>query len=223
MTSSFPAAENPGVAVDVYRGDLGMEGGRSQSVFAIDIDQVDKGAAGQAGAVEPDGGRVDHAGRRHHDHLHRAINEWVSLQTSYDPAQLWALVFAVFLLAGLMVSLVFKRRRVWFRIRPAVVPAVVPAAAPARPAARRSGAPPPPSGGRADRTVVEVGGLARTDQAGYGEEFAPLAALARPDRSGPDSNPGRSDDAVGWRSDRGTGLRGPAPRMITNGAGERDH
>jgi cytochrome c biogenesis protein len=42
---------------------------------------------------------------------------------------------------------------------------------------------PPPAGGdahpvRADRTVVEVGGLARTDQAGYGEEFDGLAALA---------------------------------------------
>ena len=30
---------------------------------------------------------------------------------------------------------------------------------------------------RPNRTVVEVGGLARTDQAGYGEEFATLAAL----------------------------------------------
>ena len=45
------------------------------------------------------------------------FNEWVSLQTSYDPAQVWALVFAVLLLVGLMVSLVFKRRRVWFRLR----------------------------------------------------------------------------------------------------------
>lgn len=39
-------------------------------------------------------------------------NESVSLQTSYDPAQVWALVFAVMLLVGLMVSLVSKRRRV---------------------------------------------------------------------------------------------------------------
>jgi cytochrome c biogenesis protein len=30
------------------------------------------------------------------------------------------------------------------------------------------------------RTVVEVGGLARTDQAGYGEEFATLAVLPGP-------------------------------------------
>ena len=114
MTSSFPAADNPGVAVDVYRGDLGMESGRSQSVFSIDTNQVDKGALvkqarsnlmpGESITLD-DGTVITFTG----------YNEWVSLQTSYDPAQGWALVFAVTLLIGLMISLVIKRRRVWFR------------------------------------------------------------------------------------------------------------
>lgn len=156
MTSSFPSATNPGVAVDVYRGDLGMEGGRSQSVFSIDTNQVDKGALvkqarsnlmpGESVTLD-DGTAVAFTG----------YNEWVSLQTSYDPAQGWALVFAVTLLIGLMISLVIKRRRVWFRLYPAN---------------------PVPQPGANDRTVVEIGGLARTDQAGYGEEFGELAALA---------------------------------------------
>ncbi len=162
MTSSFPAADNPGVAVDVYRGDLGMEGGRSQSVFAIDTDQVDKGAlVKQARAnlmpgesVSLDDGTVI---------TFTGYNEWVSLQTSYDPAQGWALVFAVTLLVGLMISLVIKRRRVWFRMYQA------------------DPGPTSHTGG-ADRTVVEIGGLARTDQAGYGEEFGSLAELADHDR-----------------------------------------
>ena len=64
-----------------------------------------------------------------------------------------------------MVSLVFKRRRVWFRLRPCRRPR-------GRRTRRRAG---PVRAGTADRTVVEVGGLARTDQAGYGEEFATLA------------------------------------------------
>ncbi|HEY5881507.1 MAG TPA: cytochrome c biogenesis protein ResB, partial [Nakamurella sp.] len=160
MTSTFPAPDSPGVAVDVYRGDLGMEGGRSQSVFSIDTNQVDKGAlVKQARAnmmpgesVTLDDGTVI---------TFTGYNEWVSLQTSHDPAQGWALVFAVTLLIGLMVSLVVKRRRVWFRMYPAT-------------AGDGAGAPP----GAADRTVVEIGGLARTDQAGYGEEFGALAALA---------------------------------------------
>jgi len=164
MTSSFPAASNPGVAIDVYRGDLGMEGGRSQSIFSIDTSQVDKGALvkqartnlmmGESVTLD-DGTTITFTG----------YNEWVSLQTSFDPAQVWALVSAVLLLGGLMVSLIVKRRRVWFRLRPA---------------GRDDGV----SGGRgtADRTVVEIGGLARTDQAGYGEEFSTLTALPEPGR-----------------------------------------
>ena len=153
MSSAYPAAIKPGVAVDIYRGDLGMESGRAQSVFAIDQDQVDKGALvkqsrvnlyrGQSVTLD-DGTTITFTG----------LKEWVSLQTSYDPAQGWALVSAIMLLAGLMLSLTIKRRRVWFRLRPAG-----------------------PDDG-AGRTVVEIGGLARTDQAGYGDEFARLVALA---------------------------------------------
>jgi cytochrome c biogenesis protein len=175
MTSSFPAPQNPGVAVDIYRGDLGMEGGRSQSVFSIDTTQVDNGLlikqarqnllVGESVTLD-DGTTITFTG----------FNEWVSLQTSFDPAQVWALIFAVTLLIGLMTSLVFKRRRVWFRLRLAPTPS--------QPAGNSSGAgvaaaiPPPQRAAGRDRTVVEVGGLARTDQAGYGEEFNKLAGLA---------------------------------------------
>ena len=162
MTSSFPAANDPGVAIDVYRGDLGMEGGRSQSIFSIDTSQVDKGALvkqartnlmmGESVTLD-DGTKITFTG----------YNEWVSLQTSFDPAQVWALVSAVLLLGGLMVSLIVKRRRVWFRLRPAGRDDGVTAGRGAR-----------------DRTVVEIGGLARTDQAGYGEEFSALTALPEP-------------------------------------------
>ena len=161
MTSGFPAPTNPGAAVDVYRGDLGMEGGRSQSVFSIDTSQVDKGILvkqarqnlmlGESVTLD-DGTEITFTG----------FNEWVSLQTSFDPAQIWALVFAVLLLAGLMTSLVFKRRRVWFRLRGSE------AGPDGQPGAQRGGQ---------ERTVVDVGGLARTDQAGYGEEFTALAGL----------------------------------------------
>jgi cytochrome c biogenesis protein len=172
MTSSFPAPQNPGVAVDVYRGDLGMEGGRSQSVFSIDTTQVDNGLlikqarqnlmVGESLTLD-DGTKITFTG----------FNEWVSLQTSFDPAQVWALVFAVTLLIGLMTSLVFKRRRVWFRLRRAAA-----SSEPVRtgPVAGSVTGPAQRAGGR-DRTVVEVGGLARTDQAGYGEEFETLAGL----------------------------------------------
>jgi cytochrome c biogenesis protein len=62
-------------------------------------------------------------------------------------------VFAVLILIGLGASLTIRRRRFWARLTPV-------------------------EGGA--RTVVEFGGLARTDRAGYGEEFDRLVADLAP-------------------------------------------
>jgi len=163
MTSVFPAADKPGLAVDIYRGDLGMETGVPQSVFAIDQKQVDNGALvkqkranlylGDSVALN-DGTTITFTG----------YTDWVSLQTSYDPAQFAALTFAITLLTGLMTSLTIKRRRLWFRMIPQPDPAD----------------PEPPDESPTTRsTIVRVGGLARTDQAGYGSEFDEMSMVAR--------------------------------------------
>ncbi len=154
MSSGFPSPLDPGVAVDVYRGDLGMGSGIPQSVFAIDTAQVANGSLvkkahanlspGQSITLG-DGTKITFTG----------VKQFVSLQTSYDPAQDWALISVILLIAGLMGSLLIKRRRVWYRIRSDSTAA-----------------------GRAGALAVEVGGLARTDQAGYGREFASLVGLA---------------------------------------------
>ncbi|HZC92167.1 MAG TPA: cytochrome c biogenesis protein ResB, partial [Mycobacterium sp.] len=68
---------------------------------------------------------------------------FVNLQVSHDPGQIWVLVSAIAMMAGLVVSLLVRRRRIWVRLLPG-----------------------PPG------TVnVQVGGLARTDNAGWGDEF----------------------------------------------------
>ncbi len=198
MTSVFPAADRPGLAVDIYQGDLGMESGAPQSVFAIDQKQVDKGALVKQKRVNlyvgdsvtlPDGTTVTFTG----------YTNWVSLQTSYDPAQLAALLFAVTLLIGLMISLTLKRRRLWFRMVPDA----------------HRGAPELSGGTSTPRsTIVRVGGLARTDQAGYGSEFGEISGVAGsagsvgptevagpavPDGVGPD----RTADSVGSTGKKG--------------------
>lgn len=160
MTSVFPAADRPGLAVDIFRGDLGMEGGVPQSVYAIDQGQVDAGRLvrqkrvnlyiGQSVSLD-DGTKITFTGYQH----------WVALQTSYDPAQFYALIFAITLLCGLMLSLTIKRRRLWFRFVPS---------------APTAGSDETES--TTSRTVVHVGGLARTDQAGYGSEFESISRLA---------------------------------------------
>jgi cytochrome c biogenesis protein len=152
MSSAHPAPDNPGVAIQIYRGDLGLESGRNQSVFEIDQAQVESGALAKLDRANlglgesmtlDDGTAITFSGFR----------QWVHLQTSYDPAQGFALVFAVMLLGGLMLSLLVKRRRVWYRFVP-----------------QGDG-----------RSRVEIGGLARTDQAGYGEEFDRLVDLVPDD------------------------------------------
>ncbi len=178
MTSTFPAAESPGVAIQIYRGDLGMETGKAQSIFTIDADQVANGqlvklnranlAPGESMKLD-DGTRITFTGYK----------EWVSLQTSYDPAQGWALVFAITLLIGLMSSLTIKRRRVWFRISSA--DGVSDASRPPAVTRRTRDADGVSAVGSTvageGRVRVEVGGLARTDQAGYGDEFTKLVSL----------------------------------------------
>jgi cytochrome c biogenesis protein len=71
---------------------------------------------------------------------------FVNLQVSHDPGQIWVLVSAIAMMAGLVVSLLIRRRRVWVRLETAV-PGTV---------------------------NVQVGGLARTDNAGWGDEFERL-------------------------------------------------
>lgn len=161
MTSSFPAMNDPAVAVDIYRGDTGLDTGRPQSLFALDTEQVKQGRLTKEARVNlrpgesttlPNGTKVTFDGAQ----------EFANLQVSHDPAQQWVLVSAVIMMLGLLVSLLVKRRRIWVRVYPAEDAA-----------------------GTLDkrRTVVEMGGLARTDQAGWGGEFEQLRARLLDDPS----------------------------------------
>jgi cytochrome c biogenesis protein len=141
LGSAFPDMRDPAVAIDVLKGDLGNESGRGQSIYEVDQEMVDSGRLK----------RVARENMRPGDQItlddgtkisFDGVQRWVYLQVSHDPSQVWVLVFAVLIVLGLGTSLVIKRRRLWVRAVPA-------------------------DGG----TVLLLGGLARTDQAGYGEEF----------------------------------------------------
>ena len=154
VTSVFPALDDPQVAVDVLRGDLGLDDGRGQSIFSVDQGKVDSGAlvkVARTNLLPGESLRLDDGTVVRFD----GVGQWVNLQVSHDPAELVMLVFAIALLGGLLCSLTVRRRRFWAKITP-------------------SGE---------GRAVVEIGGLARTDRAGYGEEFDRLRAdlLARKD------------------------------------------
>ena len=136
---------DPAVAVDIYRGDTGLDTGRPQSLFSldprlIDQDRLTKVARVNLGAGEQT--RLDDGTVVRFD----GAVPFINVQVSHDPAQVWVLVLALTMMAGLLVSLVVRRRRVWVRLAPAG-PGTV---------------------------SVELGGLARTDNSGWGDEFERL-------------------------------------------------
>jgi cytochrome c biogenesis protein len=146
LSSSFPALNDPAVAVDVYRGDTGLDTGRPQSLFTLDSRLIEQGRLTKQARVnlrEGESTRLDDGTTVRFD----GAVPFVNVQVSHDPAQVWVLVSALTMMAGLLVSLVVRRRRIWVRITPAG-PGTV---------------------------SVELGGLARTDNSGWGDEFERIA------------------------------------------------
>jgi cytochrome c biogenesis protein len=151
LSSRFPDLFDPAVAIDVLIGDLGNNSGRGQSIFSIDQSMVDSGRLKQVARRNLRPGEQLTLPDRTVVRFD-GVTRFVSLQISYDPAQRWVLLFAILVLGGLGLSLSLKRRRFWVRVTPAGLAG----------------------------TVVELGGLARTEAAGYGEEFEQIAAELLP-------------------------------------------
>jgi cytochrome c biogenesis protein len=148
LSSRFPALDAPAVAVDIYRGDTGLDSGRPQSLFTLDPRLIEQGRLTREKRVNLRAGqevRLDQGPAAGTVVRFDGAVPFVNLQVSHDPGQTWVLVFAITMMAGLLVSLLVRRRRVWVRLTPA-----------------------------AGTVNVELGGLARTDNSGWGDEFERL-------------------------------------------------
>ncbi|BBZ37352.1 cytochrome c biogenesis protein [Mycobacterium conspicuum] len=163
LSSRFPALNAPAVAVDIYRGDTGLDTGRPQSLFSLDPRLIDQGRLTKQKRVNLRAGeqvRLDPPGSPGTVVRFDGAVPFVNLQVSHDPGQTWVLVFAITMMAGLLVSLLVRRRRVWVRLSA--------------------------SAKEAPGTVnVELGGLARTDNSGWGDEFERLTARLLAGLGGP--------------------------------------
>lgn len=147
VTSVHPDDTAPALTVLGYRGNLGLDSGIPKSVYSLDttrLQAIDKGIAHKLDVGDtwtmPGGGSIELVG----------VDEWVTLQVTQDPGKWLALGAGIAMIAGLMLSLFIRRRRVWVRVTPAGEVGAVP------------------------RTVVEVGGLARTDADRFAVEFGAL-------------------------------------------------
>ncbi|MEO7351367.1 MAG: cytochrome c biogenesis protein ResB [Marmoricola sp.] len=151
--SAFPDAKNPAVSMLVWKGDLGLDGGKPQSVYGLQkkgLDPVRKADGKQvrldlgmgSTAKLPDGlGTVTFDG----------LSRYVKLQVSHTPGQKIALGGVVLALIGLLGSLFIRPRRIWVRTR------------------REGGA-----------TVVEVAGLDRSSGGDLSAEIDSLTDALRP-------------------------------------------
>ena len=145
LTSVFPAPYDPAVSLVSYAGDLGEDNGAPQSVYQLNTSRMHRLAvpprplaAGQSVRLPNGLGTLTYTG----------VKQYASLAVTYDPGRLPALISGLLAIAGLLLSFLVRRRRIFVRASP---------------------------GGAGEPTAVEIGGLARSDVAGgFEEEFAEL-------------------------------------------------
>ena len=115
--SGDPELFNPQLSLNSFYGDLGLDDGAPQNVFEIDVRELtplnarnlDAGgitlAPGNSYTL-PDGkGTISFDG----------VKRYIGVDIHHNPGQLYALIFALLAVAGLILSLYVNRRRVWIR------------------------------------------------------------------------------------------------------------
>jgi cytochrome c biogenesis protein len=171
-TSSYPDLIYPVLTLNVYQGDLGIDGGEPTSVYTLDPSSMEQLTGGSTGVdsielmpgesvelpnglgsvtfenVSPGAGGADDGETDASDKdFSQSVPRFASFDIHDDPSQGWVLAFAVLILAGLLVSLFVPRRRMWVK------------------AARR------PDG----TVVLEYAGLARGEDPGLEDAVAAFA------------------------------------------------
>lgn len=117
-TSIYPDPLDPLLTMNVYVGDLGLDSGQPKNVFQLDVKSMKQVAGGKSGVkglelvpgqtvALPNGlGTVTFDG----------VKRFASLDVSYNPGGIWVLLFSLLALAGVTVSLLVPRRRVWVAV-----------------------------------------------------------------------------------------------------------
>jgi cytochrome c biogenesis protein len=157
--SVFPDLGNPTLLLSAYEGDLQLA--TTPSVYQLNTDKMTPLITTSGGPVlilKP-GQTVKLAGGKG-SVTFNGVQRYAGLTVRHDPGKTGALAFALLAIAGLVLSLSVRRRRVFVRLDPV------------RPASGDIGSDDP----HARRTVVRVAGLARGEDAGLPQEVDAVQA-----------------------------------------------
>lgn len=143
--SLFPDAKSPRLFLTAYVSDpgedgLGLDDGRPQSVYVLDdsrLTQLSDATGEKLRILLAPGATADLPGGVG-SVTFDGVKRYAALDVRYDPSKVYVLVFGLLALGGVTASLFVRRRRVWARV----------------------------STDDEGRTVVEVAGLSRGDDAG---------------------------------------------------------
>lgn len=119
-TSNFPDLENPVLTLDVFVGDLGIDSGVPQSVYALDTDKMTQltGRAVDKDSLELAPGETVDLPNGMGTMTFEAAPRYASFDVMRNPAQNGVLIFALLALGGLIWSLFVARRRMWVKAIP---------------------------------------------------------------------------------------------------------
>lgn len=153
--STFPEPGNPALVLNAWHGDLGMNAGVGQNVYQLDTAKMkqfkDSDGSPYARVLRPGDTMVLPDGAG--SLRFDGFRTWASFTISHQSGNEGALISGVGAILGLLGSLFIQRRRIWVRAVPA------------------------PGGG----SVVEVGGLGRSESARIADEIGEVAVQLLPD------------------------------------------
>lgn len=115
--SASPELFNPTLTLDSYYGDLGLDKGVPQNVFELDVRNLTQlnGRKLEAGGINLAPGTTKTLPEGKGSITFDGVKKYVGVDIHHNPGQLYALIFGLLAVAGLVTSLYIGRRRVWVR------------------------------------------------------------------------------------------------------------
>ena len=116
-TSIYPEPIDPLLTMNIYVGDLGLDGGVPKNVFSLDTHALEQVAGGDSAteALKLTVGETLELPGELGSVTFNGLKRFASLDLAYNPGQVWVLIFAIIAFIGLSISLSVPRRRIWVR------------------------------------------------------------------------------------------------------------